>query len=585
MNVHCPPGCVKIDQYGCILCACGVAMFHPGGYYGMPGGMSGAMGGFQPGSLGGGSFNSMKAKEKPLKDCPGTMLCMMSCKSKYSLGKVDNNGCRTCTCPTQHVATHHTSSSSYHASQPQHTSHAVVVQVQAPAPKTCMATELCKAACTTGYSLGQRGHDGCQSCTCLAPPTTPAPQHLSCPKTIECMVNCKEGYTLGSAGPDGCPECSCTHEVIVMELKCPSRLSCNSGCNVGYSCDDQGCPTCKCIEPHVVGLSVVKVVPQAVKCPNAFSCPKACKLGYKCGTDGCPTCECLIAVQGMNRMLGGGSGGKLDVQTIIKKCPTTMKCMTTCPSGYQLGGADKDGCPKCTCLGKETEVMTGLPHQETLNGQNTCPHVDRCMSSCSQGYTLGGNDANGCPTCTCARKEECHECEETHVVQVVPAKTDECHECEETKPVVVVQQTHNECHDCETGSGTAVATSGGSSGGMSSGGMGSGGPFSAGASGGFSGGAGGFSGGASMSGGGGQCQPLPPNCHPHCIKYDVAHCRYCMCESGKCYCERHITLSSKFGRTSLRSQMLIFPKYFHFHMLNLTYKQNIIRDFMIIPRP
>lgn len=32
---------------------------------------------------------------------------------------------------------------------------------------------------------------------------------------------------------------------------------------------------------------------------------------------------------------------------------------------------------------------------------------------------------------------------------------------------------------------------------------------------------------------GSQCKPLPPNCHPHCIKYDVAHCRLCMCESGK----------------------------------------------------
>ena len=30
---------------------------------------------------------------------------------------------------------------------------------------------------------------------------------------------------------------------------------------------------------------------------------------------------------------------------------------------------------------------------------------------------------------------------------------------------------------------------------------------------------------------GDQCPALPPNCHPYCIKYDVAQCRKCECTS------------------------------------------------------
>lgn len=47
--------------------------------------------------------------------------------------------------------------------------------------------------------------------------------------------------------------------------------------------------------------------------------------------------------------------------------------MTTCPLGYRLGGQGKDGCPLCTCLGKQGETMQGLPHQNTLNGLGNLP--------------------------------------------------------------------------------------------------------------------------------------------------------------------------------------------------------------------
>lgn len=49
---------------------------------------------------------SHHVSERPLKECPGTMLCMMTCKGHYTLGDVGSNGCRSCTCPTHHETTH-----------------------------------------------------------------------------------------------------------------------------------------------------------------------------------------------------------------------------------------------------------------------------------------------------------------------------------------------------------------------------------------------------------------------------------------------------------------------------------------------
>ncbi|XP_062612852.1 uncharacterized protein LOC134274592 [Saccostrea cucullata] len=155
------------------------------------------------------------------------------------------------------------------------------------------------------------------------------------------------------------------------------------------------------------------------------------------------------------------------------------------------------------------------------------------MTSCDHGYTLGEKGHDGCPACRCEAK--CTTCE-TH--PIVVQKVDECHNCEK-KPVVVVQKTSECTENCGHHTGTYVAV-GGSSGGSSGG--------AAGGSGGFGGGSGGLSAGGGVmsaggggmsaggmaaggSGGGAQCKPLPPNCHPHCIKYDVAHCRLCMCES------------------------------------------------------
>ncbi|KAJ8311383.1 LOW QUALITY PROTEIN: hypothetical protein KUTeg_010738 [Tegillarca granosa] len=304
--------------------------------------------------------------QKPVRECPGTMLCMMTCKGKYTLGATGNDGCKSCTCPSQHhvssshVATVHTAQHVQHQSKCTGTKLCMMTchgrhilgpkgsdgcntctclpkatPAPTPAPtKSCMATVLCMLSCKTGYSMGKTGSDGCQSCTCIAPPTqpptTPAPKPLTCRKTIDCMINCKTGYELKGTGIDGCPLCSCRQ--------------------------------------------LVEIIQKPVACKTALSCPKSCTLGYKCGTDGCPTCECLVAVQ-----------------------TDSMHCMTTCPMGYQLGGEDTNGCPTCTCLGSTGEIMTGLPHQNkchtcethTAVAVKTCDALAKCMLTCENGYIEG----------------------------------------------------------------------------------------------------------------------------------------------------------------------------------------------------
>lgn len=552
----------------------------------MPKGMTGSFGGFMPGSMGGGSpFGSMQGShhvsERPLKECPGTMLCMMTCKGHYTLGDVGSNGCRSCTCPTHHETTHTSThvvtvqTSSGHTS-PHHecsgtklcmmtcntryvlgqrgsdgcqscTCLPAPTEAPKPAPtKSCMSTVLCMLSCKTGYSLGATGSDGCQTCTCVAPPTQPptAPpaKVLTCSHTIQCMLNCKNGYTLGNTGTDGCPQCACVVPTKVVEvLTCSKNIQCNSGCGAGYKCGTDGCPTCSCIKPAVVGLTVVEVIKQPVRCTTAFSCPSSCELGYKCGSDGCPTCQCLIAVPMVSKPRPTPQPTHIDAHAILAHCPTTMNCMTTCREGYTLGGTDAHGCPSCTCAKiQKTECKTGCEKQPTAIAVKTCDATITCMTSCANGYTLGNKGHDGCPVCRCEQK--CTTCE-TH--PIVVQKVDECHHDCSPKPqqVVVVQKTPECTDNCGHHTGTYVAvsgTSGGTSGGTAvatsgGGGGGSGGGFGGGAAGGFSaGGGGGMSAGgmaAGGSGGGSQCKPLPPNCHPHCIKYDVAHCRLCMCES------------------------------------------------------
>ncbi|XP_052084309.1 major surface-labeled trophozoite antigen 417-like isoform X2 [Mytilus californianus] len=538
---RCAPGCFKLDERGCLLCACGVLNFHPGGYHGMPQLHMGG-GGFVPGQMsGGGMFGGHKAQtqaqSKPLSQCPGTKLCMQTCKGKYSLGNVDRNGCKTCTCHTTHVSTHHSSNTVYVAKQqpqqqpkPQpHKTYSYVVQQVQHKEASCTGTKLCMMTCKSRYVLGAKGRDGCNTCTCIPEPTpapTKAPAKMSCMSTVMCMLTCKNGYQLGATKTDGCQECACVvPQVVKMEVTCASKLTCSSGCNVGYKCGTDGCPTCGCIKPQVVGLKVVEVVQKQVTCTSSFSCPSKCSLGYKCGTDGCPTCECLVAVHTEQKPVivtePLKQPSKTETVTLLKQCPATFNCMTSCKEGYTLGSAGRDGCPACTCATVQKQTCNDCHHTS-----RSCDATISCMATCEHGYILGDKDNTGCPSCQC---QACSTCEETKPqVVLVQQQKETCNNCEK---VQVVQQVKEECHECETTGLMTGGTSGGGSGGGMTGGSGSGM---------MGGGGGGAMGGGMSSGGGGsagmtggsECHPLPPDCHPSCIKYDVAHCRICECTSN-----------------------------------------------------
>lgn len=51
-------------------------------------------------------------KPAPTKSCMSTVLCMLSCKTGYSLGATGTDGCQTCTC----VARTYTSIALFHVS-------------------------------------------------------------------------------------------------------------------------------------------------------------------------------------------------------------------------------------------------------------------------------------------------------------------------------------------------------------------------------------------------------------------------------------------------------------------------------------
>lgn len=615
-HVECIPGCLKLDERGCKMCACGPMMFHPGaGYRGMPGGIMGGAS-FTPGTLGGGSlFGSVQGgssggyhavKEKPLKECTGTMLCIMTCKEHYSLSKdVQRNGCRSCTCPktqthTQvQIVVEKPQPKPQPKPEPKPQTVQQVVYVQKPVTHTdCTGTKLCMMTCKGKYILGEHGKDGCQSCACVPEPEpvivqpvekkechetvmcmlsckhgyslspkcndgchdecqkctciepTPAPvilqtHKVECPKTLECMLQCKNGYHLGSAGPDGCPECSCLAPKpvvkVIYEVKCAQALTCPRGCSVGYRCDNDGCPTCECIEPQVVGVLTVHEVhtTQQLSCKTALTCPKSCSLGYKCGDDGCPTCECLVEVHTVSNvkpMLVQPTKAPVApaVSTMVSKCPVTIQCMSTCEHGYTLGSEGRDGCPSCVCINPKTSECHDVCEHKPAIAVHTCDATLQCMASCTDGYDLHETGNDGCPGCTC-KQVQCHTgCEETHhqVIQLVQT-TSECTTgtCE-----------HKCTDDCDHSSGQIMQlVSGGKTSVSSGSGMR---PFGGGAMGGGAIGGGTIGGGAvggGASGGGGsmrvsvegeECPALPPNCHPYCIKYDVAHCRRCDCESS-----------------------------------------------------
>lgn len=451
-NLVCPQWCLVIDEQGCKSCPCGpaggmnaiaggpsgnpVSMVMSsmggggGGHMMMGGGANGAAGSGPNGNI----FNTGHGMPMPgshsTHECIGTKLCMQGCKGQYELGPVGKDGCQSCTCKTAKIPVTSVSvtGTSGHCTECTETKPQIVYvkpQVTYVKPvRECTATLLCASTCQSGYHLTSTDTGGCHSCTCPAKHeiTTSTihyytqivrPATKECTHTAHCMSNCETGYSMSTTDTHGCPMCSCVQverpyqypiEIAVepppertpqytytLSMSCPSTFSCSTACSVGYKCGADKCPTCECIHPAVVGLTIEHVhYERPVTCRTSLTCPDSCSLGYKCGPDGCPTCECLIAVTQVQQVRP---------QYTLQTCTHTLTCATTCSHGYEVVKDGSGGCPKCACKQPVYAVQRPQPQYAILN----CPSTDSCASQCPYGHEIVRHEGK-CPECRCVQR-------------------------------------------------------------------------------------------------------------------------------------------------------------------------------------
>ncbi|XP_052254828.1 spore coat protein SP87-like isoform X2 [Dreissena polymorpha] len=509
-NIVCPQWCLVEDANGCRSCPCGPAggmsalaggpssgplsglMSMGGGAMGggggggggFTGGMGSAGGGFTSGGGGGGgmtppsgggggggggstmSTSSSAMEVKPVKECAATLLCASTCDSGYQLGSTSSGGCRACSCPSSH----HVSTTTIQ----------YIVQTVQPAEKECTHTAHCMRTCESGYTMQTTDGHGCPECACI-------------------QVERPYEYPIEIA-VEPPPE---RQYIQTYEVTCRAH-SCSAGCTVGYKCGSDGCPSCECIHPSVVGLSTVTqvYVERPLTCRQSLACSSRCSTGYTCGSDGCPTCQCIEM-----QVTYQQPRPEYTAQT----CTHTLTCAATCANGYEMYNDGTGGCSKCSCKPEpvvyetrpQYSVQRPAPQYEIVE----CPSTSGCAAMCPHGFEVVRYE-NKCPECQCKPAP----------VYYTQTSCDNCHETGSN--VLYYTGTSGSSHS----SGSQYVVAGGSSGGHSGGGTsyvmtgGSGGSSSRGGTGGY----------ASSE----TCPPLPPDCDPLCIKYDTPHCRRCTCETS-----------------------------------------------------
>ncbi|KAL3884747.1 hypothetical protein ACJMK2_024856 [Sinanodonta woodiana] len=321
-----------------------------------PGGMNSAMSG--PSSNGHASFSS-----SGLQCLRGDLVCPPWCLM------VDSNGCKSCPCgPGGMTMMGMGGGPAAMMSLVEHTTQA---------PHTCIGTQLCKEACTGHYELGPVGSDGCQSCSCKSE-TLPQMTSISGGYPQISVGSGSSGWAGGSGGPGGGGGSSSSTSLSstghVMYLKPSASQSTGSG-HVVY------------VTGHSSGHTT---------CAATTLCMRTCEAGYQlgsAGSDGCRACICpakhVVAYQTVHYIA--------QVSQEKHQCHSTVSCMSTCDSGYQMHGTDEHGCPLCACLQVSRPYTHGQPEVYTPM-KLTCSPALLCSSGCNVGYKCGDD---GCPTCEC----------------------------------------------------------------------------------------------------------------------------------------------------------------------------------------
>ncbi|XP_053372946.1 uncharacterized protein LOC123560645 [Mercenaria mercenaria] len=513
-DIVCPKWCLAVDANGCKSCPCGPA----GGMNAIAGGPSGgSMGGPMSGSpMSGAVSGNPTGGAMPMGSSlsgsfiggtaggvAGGMVAGGSSNGGGGIGIGVGSGVGSGTGGGTFIgggSVSSTSTQTYIAAKP---------------AKQCAATLLCTSTCDK-YVLGSTSSSGCRTCSC------PSSHHVSTMEKpyvppIEIAVEPPpEKYQYPVEYAIEPPEY--TKQIQTYSLTCAAH-SCNSGCTFGYKCGRDGCPSCECIHPAVVGLTAVQQVyiEKPLRCRNTLACPSSCSLGYKCGADGCPTCECLTTTTSYTH-----SRPQYTAQT----CTHTLTCTATCAHGYELFTDGTSSCSKCACKQQvvyETRPLYSVQRLEPKYETIQCPSTDSCSSQCPYGYEIIRSEGK-CPKCQCKQAA-------VYYTALTSSKScDNCHESYYNSgstystggsgiSYIIGSSAGNTGH----GGGTSYVLSGGGGGKTSyiiSGGNAGGGEYAARSSGGMA------------LYGSSDCEPLPPDCQPSCIKYDTPHCRRCVCETS-----------------------------------------------------
>uniref|UniRef100_K1PJM9 Uncharacterized protein n=1 Tax=Magallana gigas TaxID=29159 RepID=K1PJM9_MAGGI len=435
-NIVCPTYCHETDKDGCETCPCGPAngMLPPG-------------------------YTEQHQKKKPEEDvkkdsqCLHTLICMLSCKDGYQLGKKGGDGCQTCKCVKKDDDknknnTSHTGQKGQETLNNKNKTQNTMggSNAQGPFggatgsesgsgfnpmfPGTGMGSGSASGAgmpspfgggASGGMAMSPfglaAGGDRTPGKDCFGPECSAKngmkllggtrPSKDTCPSTSLCIKTCKHDLKLGPKGSDGCPSCACVKSessttAVPSQKTCDELLKCMMGCQDGYkigSVDTSGCPVCSC-----KSSSVPITTPASMSsCREIMElCVQNCRYGYqlipssKVGE--CTSCLCQPAPTIPMPTTSKVTAHHTSCQDGV------VSCMTSCRYGYFLKASENGGCPRCHCLPprrkiESSAVVTSKPN--VYNILKNCPGAVHCMLNCKTGYVLRTGSGSECPQCTC----------------------------------------------------------------------------------------------------------------------------------------------------------------------------------------
>ncbi|KAF5285502.1 hypothetical protein FQA39_LY16627 [Lamprigera yunnana] len=219
-----------------------------------------------------------------------------------------------------------------------------------------------------------------------------------------------------------------SHNLIFLVIHCPAIMCSPPYCRYGYDVDENGCPSCKCIDPcknHECSLDEdCEVLPISCRgepyCGTKVKCVKKCKdqncgnisctYGFERDCNNCPTCVCN---EPCNNVV----------------CPKYHYCMVErvncyvppCPSPYAF----------CESYCGENQILRNNYGELVTCTNNSCPVGHKqcadlgCDLFCLYDFE---RDSDNCPLCSCSDPCKNVICPKFHncVAEAIPCFTSSC---------------------------------------------------------------------------------------------------------------------------------------------------------------